>query len=130
ENFDGIHVDEVLGGAAHEILVAGGCNIADEYFMRSASENFVDMDAVVVGAVVPQLSGIFDIYWNSPQVYPVETIIGSDLDREQLRQSFDHLVDDGEQMMTLTLPPTDILGYGPIRDDLDAGRLGLIWGTA
>jgi putative cardiolipin synthase len=112
------------------IAVAGGRNIADEYFMRSASENFVDMDAVVVGAVVPQLSSIFDIYWNSPQVYPVEAIIGSDLDREQLRQGFDHLVDDGEQMTTLTLPPTDILGYGPIRDDLDGGRLGLVWGTA
>ena len=112
------------------IAIAGGRNIADEYFMRSAAENFVDMDAVVVGSVVTQLSSIFDIYWNSPQVYPVEAIIASDLDREQLRQSFDHLVDDGEQMMTLTLPPSDILGYGPIRDDLDAGRLGLVWGTA
>jgi putative cardiolipin synthase len=112
------------------IAIAGGRNIADEYFMRSASDNFVDMDAIVVGAVVPQLSSIFDTYWNSPQVYPVEAIIGTDLGSEQLRQNFDHLVDDGEQMMTLTLPPNDILGYGPIRDDLDAGRLGLVWGTA
>ncbi len=45
-------------------------------------------------------------------------------------KSFDSLVDDGEQMMVLPLPPIDILGYGPIRDDLDAGRLGLVWGTA
>jgi len=112
------------------IAIAGGRNIADEYFMRSASDNFVDMDAIVVGAVVPQLSSIFDTYWNSPQVYPVEAIIGADLGSEQLRQNFDHLVDDGEQMMTLTLPPNDILGYGPIRDDLDAARLGLAWGKA
>jgi phosphatidylserine/phosphatidylglycerophosphate/cardiolipin synthase-like enzyme len=27
-------------------------------------------------------------------------------------------------------PPNDALGYGPLRDDLDAGRLGLIWTTA
>ena len=33
--------------------------------------------------------------------------------------------DDG-----VTLPPIDILGYGPISDDLDAGRLGLVWGKA
>jgi putative cardiolipin synthase len=112
------------------IAIAGGRNIADEYFMRSATDNFVDMDAFIVGAVVRELAGIFDIYWNSPQVYPVEAIIGTDLGSEQLRQSFDHLVDDGEQMMTLTLPPSDILGYGPIRDDFDAGRLGLVWGTA
>src|SRR5205823_4660318 len=45
---DGIHVDEVLGGAAHEILVGDVAPARDEYFMRSASENFVDMDAVEV----------------------------------------------------------------------------------
>jgi putative cardiolipin synthase len=112
------------------MVVAGGRNIADEYFMRSASENFVDMDAFVVGAVVPQLTAIFDVYWNSPQVYPVEAILGPSTDRAELRKSFDSLVDEGEQMMTLVLPPIDILGYGPISDDLDAGRLGLIWGTA
>ena len=58
------------------MAIAGGRNIADEYFMRSASDNFVDMDAFIVGAVVPQLASIFDTYWNSPQVYPVEDIIG------------------------------------------------------
>ena len=112
------------------IAIAGGRNIADEYFMRSISENFVDMDTLIVGDVVAQLARIFDNYWNSPQVYPVESIIVSDLAREQLRKSFDKLVDDGEQMMSLTLPPIDILGYGPISDDLDAGRLGLVWGKA
>ena len=112
------------------MVVAGGRNIADEYFMRSASDNFVDMDAFIVGDVVRELTGIFDTYWNSPQVYPVEAILGTIIDREELRKSFDSLVDDGEQMMSLVLPPIDILGYGPISDDLDAGRLGLIWGTA
>lgn len=112
------------------IVVAGGRNIADEYFMRSASDNFVDMDAFIVGAVVPQLVGIFDTYWNSPQVYPVQSIIRTNLDREALRRHFDSLVDEGEQMMSLALPPIDILGYGPISEDLDAGRLGLIWGKA
>ena len=112
------------------MAVAGGRNIADEYFMRSMTDNFVDMDAFVVGAVVPQLAGIFDTYWNSAQVYPVQAIIHTGLDRRQLQRSFNQLVDDGEQMMSLVLPPIDILGYGPISEDLDAGRLGLIWGTA
>src|SRR5207237_6855063 len=39
------------------MVVAGGRNIADEYFMRSASDNFVDMDAFIVGAVVRELTG-------------------------------------------------------------------------
>jgi putative cardiolipin synthase len=112
------------------VAVAGGRNIADEYFMRSATDNFVDMDALVVGAVVPQLARIFDSYWNSPQVYPAEAIIRTSLDRLQLQRQFNELVDEGEQMMSVTPPPIDILGYGPISDDLEAGRLGLVWGTA
>jgi putative cardiolipin synthase len=83
-----------------------------------------------VGPVVRQLASIFDVYWNSSQAYPVEAIIGESADRDEARLSFDHLVDDGEQMKSLVLPPFDILGYGPITDDLDSGRLGLVWGTA
>src|SRR5207248_10756963 len=62
--------------------------------------------------------------------YPVEAILGKSADDEVARRSFDHLVDDGEQMRSVALPQSDILGYGPISDDLDAGRLGLVWGTA
>jgi putative cardiolipin synthase len=60
----------------------------------------------------------------------VAAILGESADRDEARRSFDHLVDDGEQMRSVALPQSDILGYGPIRDDLDAGRLGLVWGTA
>ncbi|MFT2657968.1 hypothetical protein, partial [Escherichia coli] len=30
----------------------------------------------------------------------------------------------------IVLPPVDILGYGPIAEELDAGRMGLLWGAA
>lgn len=112
------------------VVVMGGRNIADEYFARSATSNFVDMDVLVVGPVVGQLARIFDVYWNSQQAYPVDTIVREYADAEQARRGFDHLVDDGEQMRAVAVPPYDVLGYGPISDDLDAGRLGLVWGTA
>ena len=113
------------------VVVAGGRNIADEYFMRSMTDNFVDMDALIVGAVVPQLANIFDTYWNSPHVYPVQAIVrDGPRCRAALRREFDRLVDEGDQMMAVPLPPVDILGYGPIREDLDGGRLGLLWGKA
>ncbi len=111
------------------VAIMGGRNIADEYFARGARNNFVDMDVFTVGPVVRDLANIFDVYWNSPQAYPVEAIIGES-DREQARHRFDRLVDDGEQMRSVVVPPFDILGYGPISDDLDSGRLGLVWGTA
>jgi putative cardiolipin synthase len=112
------------------IVVAGGRNIADEYFMRSLTDNFVDMDALIVGAVVPQLVNIYDSYWNSRHVFPVGDVIKPTQSAEELRRRFDQLVDEGDQMMALVLPPIDILGYGPISDDIKDGQLGLRWGKA
>jgi putative cardiolipin synthase len=111
------------------MAVAGGRNIADEYFMRSETDNFVDLDAFVIGAVVPQLTRIFDSYWNSPHVYPAQDIIKTSFDRARLLRDLDDYLDDGK-VPALELPPNDILGYGPISEDLDAGRVGLIWSMA
>ena len=112
------------------VAVMGGRYIADEYFTRSPTSNFVDMDVLIVGGVLPKLASIFDLYWNSSQAYPVETIIAGSADPAELQRGFDHLVDDGEQMRSIPLPSTDMLGYRPIGDELDAGHLQLVWGTA
>ena len=112
------------------MAVAGGRNIADEYFNRSMSANFVDMDAFIVGGVVTKLEGIFDTYWNSPQAYPIADIVSTGLTARQLQESFNRLVDEGEQMMEVRMPPRDILGYGSIADELAGGRLKLLQGMA
>ena len=36
------------------IAVAGGRNLADEYFFRSKDANFIDFDMLMAGAIVPQ----------------------------------------------------------------------------
>jgi cardiolipin synthase C len=112
------------------MAIMGGRNIADEYFTRSATNNFVDMDVFVIGAAVAKLATIFDAYWNSPQAYPMDTVVAEPADAHTAQRAFDRLVEDGEQMTTIDLPAADILGYGPINDDLDGGRLGLVWGRA
>ena len=112
------------------IAVMGGRNIADEYFARSVTSNFVDMDVLLVGNVVHQLAGIFDVYWNSPQAYPVEAILGEPTDRSEAQYRFNHLVDDGDQMRSVAVPPVDMLGHRPLREELDAGRLSVATGKA
>ena len=112
------------------IAVMGGRNIADEYFARSTSNNFVDMDVLVIGSVVPQLAAIFDTYWNSHEAYPADAILGKPEDGDEARKSFNHLVDDGDQMMSVAMKPADILGRPPIVTELDTGHLDLVWGTA
>jgi len=112
------------------IAVMGGRNIADEYFARGVMSNFVDMDVFIVGPAVNQLAAIFDVYWNSPPAYPARVILGTPADDGEARIAFDHLVDDGDQMMSIVAPETDMFGRHRLADDLDTGRLTLAWGRA
>ncbi|MDM0112424.1 phospholipase D family protein [Variovorax sp. J22R133] len=112
------------------IGVAGGRNIADEYFTLNIAQNFVDMDAVFMGKVVPQLEGIFDDYWNSEEVYPIAAIVKPTRGRAAMANEFDSEVAMAAPSPKVDLPPTDVLGYGPVGEELDAGRIGLIWGRA
>ncbi|MGZ5186198.1 MAG: phospholipase D family protein [Caldimonas sp.] len=112
------------------MAVVGGRNIADEYFLRSAESNFVDMDAFVMGAVVKDMSTIFDRYWNSEVVYPID-LIGEPLgDKEARQKAFDATLASLPPSPPANPPAVDVLGYGPLSEDLDAGQVGLQWGTA
>ena len=112
------------------MAVIGGRNIADEYFQRGVEANFVDMDAFVMGAAVKELSAIFDRYWNSEVVYPIE-LIGEPLgDKEARQKYFDDVIANQEPALPIDLPTTDVLGYGPLSEDLDSGQVGLQWGSA
>ncbi|GAB3478168.1 phospholipase D family protein [Polaromonas eurypsychrophila] len=112
------------------MAIAGGRNIADEYFTLNSAANFIDMDAIVVGKVIAELSGIFDDYWNSEEVYPVAAIVKPRNSRAIMADDFDDWVGMSGPAPKLTLPPTDVLGYGPIGEELDAGRIGFLWGVA
>jgi putative cardiolipin synthase len=57
------------------LAIVGGRNLADEYFLRGTQGNFIDFDLLLAGEVVPHLAGWFDVYWNSPYVYPVADIV-------------------------------------------------------
>ena len=69
--------------------IAGGRNMADEYFFRSDQANFIDFDLLLAGPAVGELEKIFDSYWNSPRVYPIQALEGSLADSATLREDFD-----------------------------------------
>ena len=112
------------------MAIIGGRNVANEYYLRNAGENFIDVDAFVVGAVIPAMQALFDRYWNSRAVYPLQSITHSALDAASLRARFEEETGPAKTPKPGPLVSNDILGYGPLADDLDAGTLGLHWGTA
>lgn len=112
------------------MAVIGGRNVANEYYLRGAAENFIDLDAFVIGNVLPAMSALFDRYWNSRAVYPLEAIAKTEHTKQELLAFFEEETGPTKTPAPQPLATTDVLGYAPIADDLDAGRLGLHWGSA
>jgi cardiolipin synthase C len=60
--------------ADNELAITGGRNIGDEYFTLDKRSNFIDLDVVAAGPIVPQLSASFDAFWNSKYAYPIASL--------------------------------------------------------
>jgi putative cardiolipin synthase len=114
--------------ADNTFAVSGGRNIASEYFMRSETANFIDLDVLSSGPVVRALSDVFDSYWNSQHVYPIGTLITQGPPHEAARQRFDELVRDAAP--DVAEPPRDILGHTPVAQQLDSGELDQVFARA
>lgn len=104
--------------------VAGGRNIADEYFFGSKGGNFVDFDLLVAGDAVPRLSHIFDVYWNSPRVFPLSAVETASGDPVAVREGFDRLVLDAKDAYPVpSADARDLLGFRTLSVDLMAPPL-------
>jgi putative cardiolipin synthase len=53
-----------------QMAIVGGRNIGDAYFGISEKYNFRDLDVLVVGSVIGELTGAFDQFWNTEIAYP------------------------------------------------------------
>ncbi|MDM0037056.1 phospholipase D family protein [Variovorax sp. J22P271] len=74
--------------ADNVLAVAGGRNLGDAYFGKDRKGNFIDLDVLVAGPLVRDLSRSFDAYWNNERAYPVQSLVtAKELDqiREQAR---------------------------------------------
>lgn len=58
----------------NQITLIGGRNIADEYFDAKKEEKFGDLDVLAIGSVVPEVSAMFDSYWNHGASLPMPAI--------------------------------------------------------
>ncbi|MEZ5396709.1 MAG: phospholipase D family protein [Bryobacterales bacterium] len=57
--------------------IVGGRNIGDHYFGAESHGLFIDLDALAIGKVVPDVAEEFDEYWTSESAYPAEALLKS-----------------------------------------------------
>ncbi|MDM0011371.1 phospholipase D family protein [Variovorax sp. J22P168] len=106
--------------------IVGGRNLADEYFLRSEGANFIDLDVLLTGPVVTELETIFDNYWNSEVVYPLQAIVPPSEPAAALRARFDALTSPSLAPAPAAPPEADMFGDPPLGTAIAQGRLELI----
>ncbi len=60
------------------VAIVGGRNQADEYFGLKEHHNFRDMEVILQGPFLAELSRVFDLYWNDPWTIPIEDLTEGD----------------------------------------------------
>jgi putative cardiolipin synthase len=59
----------------NQISILGGRNIGNEYFDADPDLQFADLDVMVIGPLVHEVSSSFDRYWNSELAYPASSLV-------------------------------------------------------
>ena len=70
--------------ADNQAAILGGRNIGDEYFDADPELAFTDVDVLVIGPVVAEVSESFDRYWNSELAFPATALLGREPSAEEV----------------------------------------------
>ena len=109
--------------------IAGGRNIADEYFFRSPRGNFIDFDLLVAGDAVPELAASFDKYWNSRHVYTLDALEPDAPKAEARREEFERATASAERLFgPIMAGARDFLNYAPLSHDMARPPLKMLRG--
>jgi putative cardiolipin synthase len=79
----------------NQATILGGRNIGNEYFEADPALAFADLDVLVIGPAVEEVSHAFDLYWNSELAYPASVLKGqppTTQEIEQQRKKLDEFV--------------------------------------
>jgi putative cardiolipin synthase len=105
--------------------VVGGRNLGDEYFDASPDVVFRDLDLVVAGPLVSQVSASFDQFWNSEESYPLRALNTRTFDRADVERVRREL--DAHWQKEFADAANKPLYQSPLSDQVTREAIGLIW---
>lgn len=59
----------------NHLSIIGGRNIGNEYLNNDKNNHFADLDVLLIGSVVGDITKSFNEYWQSPTAYDIETLV-------------------------------------------------------
>src|SRR5512134_4025310 len=111
-----------------QAAILGGRNIGNEYFEADPELAFADLDVLAVGQVAREVSGAFDLYWNSELAYPVSVLVEEPPAPEEIgrkRQLLNEFV--AAQVDSAYL---QALRNSDLADKIRKGQVRYSWGSA
>jgi putative cardiolipin synthase len=113
--------------ADNQATIVGGRNIGNEYFGAGDATVFADLDVLVVGPVVRDVSNAFDLYWNSASAYPAAPLVGAPPadPRAWLASRF-----DATRASPASTAYLEAVRKTPLVAELLSGKLPLEWADA
>lgn len=94
----------------NSIAITGGRNIGDEYFDANTTVNHHDRDMLSIGPVVTEISGQFDVMWNSEWSVPINALNKREISKRELAQDYQRLeaaAEDDAILYPLPLAPEE-----------------------
>ncbi|MFV9616376.1 MAG: phospholipase D family protein [Gammaproteobacteria bacterium] len=114
--------------ADNVVTIVGGRNIGNEYYDADPTLEFADLDVMVIGDVVKEVSKSFDAYWSSSLAYPATTIIKQRPSQQELLQEEENLIAFMEEQQTSNYM-TALLN-SELSQKIRDNSLTYIWGDA
>jgi putative cardiolipin synthase len=108
--------------------IVGGRNVGDEYFEAASDMDFADMDVLAIGPVVKQVSGSFDLYWNSPAAIPIAALASKRVSDKDMSRARAALAEFGASQRAGAY--ADALRNSKLAQNLRTGALTFSWGKA
>ncbi|KDP83785.1 cardiolipin synthase [Cupriavidus sp. SK-3] len=113
--------------ADNQLTVVGGRNIGDPYFSASTATDFSDFDVLAGGPVVPQVSAVFDDYWNGAASYPVASLMPAPADAQAEVQALRTYLDEHAAEARGSDYARELLDSG-MAQALEGGKVPAYWG--
>jgi putative cardiolipin synthase len=112
----------------NQVTILGGRNIGSEYFEADPERSFGDLDVLLIGPAVSEVSESFDRFWNSKLSYPALALKDEPPSDEEIQEKRQRLNDFVKEQADASY--IQALRNSELANSIRQGRISYHWGEA